>query len=151
MKNISSQKGFTLIELMTVIGIFAFLSVMASVSYSLIAKNIALKNISLEIGNALRLAQNRSMASFGGVGHGVYFLADRYVTYDGNSWTGAVNKVECLLDSGASIDTSDPGFRADLNFERLSGSSNGTTIKLSVAGEGLKTITVNGTGKISSD
>jgi len=136
-----------MLEIMFVLGVFAFLTVLASGSYILIKDNISLKNDTYEIANALRGAQSLSVAAFGGVGHGVYFFADKYVTYDGNSWAEASNKSERKFTKGLSIDTLFPGFAADVRFGRLTGTSTPSTIKVN-SGNNFKTIILRDSGKI---
>ena len=57
------RKGFTTIEILTVIGIIAVLAAVAVPSYGLMKRNVSFTNTVEEVANALREAQNLSMAS----------------------------------------------------------------------------------------
>jgi hypothetical protein len=109
-----------------------------------------LKNDTYEITSALRVAQNRAIAAYGGVGHGVYFYADKFVTYDGENWSAAANKVNHDLSQGLAIDVSDADFVADVKFTRLTGAATASKITIGTDDEN-KTISVYATGKISEN
>jgi prepilin-type N-terminal cleavage/methylation domain-containing protein len=57
------QKGFTMVELLTVIGIITILTAVAVPSYGLMKKNVSFSSAVEEVANTLREAQNLSMSS----------------------------------------------------------------------------------------
>lgn len=140
--------GFTAIELLGVVAIIGILAVIAIPSYQLMRKNVALSSYTQEIVSALRVAQNRSISSQGGMIHGVHFESDRYVVYDG-TWPSSNSQVH-MLENGVEILTGAP---EEVEFERLMG---GTldhadyTFQIGFPGGRSKTITVNASGRISS-
>jgi len=70
---ISGQKSFTFIELLVIAGILIILVVLAIPNLRFFQKESELANSAEEIINALRLAQNKTLASEGASRYGVYF------------------------------------------------------------------------------
>ena len=94
-----SQKGFTLIELIVVVGILVVISAIVLTSYSRFGGQILLRNLAYDVALSIREAQvyGISARSFLGaefaVGHGVYFNLIEgnnffflYTDVDGNSF-----------------------------------------------------------------
>ncbi len=140
--------GFTLIELLVVIAIVGTLSAIAVPSYQLMRKNVALSSYTQEIVSALRLAQNRSISSQGGVTHGVHFDATQYSVYDG-TWPAASPQVNTLQD-GVQVVSGAPG---NIEFKHLTGeTADGVdhTFQIGFPGGRSSTITIKANGSISS-
>lgn len=79
--SIRSSAGFTLIELMVVIGVLGLLLGIAIPSYFTLRQNVALGNNADEVVSALRLAQSNATASQGGKEWGVHFAANQYCIF----------------------------------------------------------------------
>lgn len=71
--SISNSKGFTLVELLVIVGILVILVTIALPTLRYFQKESDLANLAEEIINMLRLAQNKTLASEGASQWGVYF------------------------------------------------------------------------------
>ena len=84
------MKGFTLVELLIIIAAICILAAMAGGSFRFFGRATDLNNNAEEIINALRLAQNKTLASEGASQYGVYFatssLPNQYVLFKGSSY-----------------------------------------------------------------
>lgn len=84
------MKGFTLVELLIIIAVIFILVLMAASSFRFFGQSTDLNNNTEEIINALRLAQNKTLASEGASQYGVYFatssLPHKYVLFKGSSY-----------------------------------------------------------------
>ncbi len=143
MKTWGSRSGFTLIEVLTVIGIISILVVVAVPSYALMRNNVALTSTVEDLADTLRIAQNYSMTSQDGATWGVHCASDRYSMYKG-TWPTAPAK-ETLLPSGVTMTCG----ISDITFERLTGSTQNTQITVSLSTGVVRTIQVSASGKIS--
>jgi prepilin-type N-terminal cleavage/methylation domain-containing protein len=143
-KKDKNKQGFTMIELMVVLGITALLATMGLPALNLARVNIALKSDTDEIVSALRLAQHRAVVSQGNTVHGVAFEAANYTLYGGD-WAAPSNPAEYSLKSGISIAA---GAGTQVVFDRLTGVASPGTITITAAGRN-KTVTVNEWGQIS--
>lgn len=152
------QKGFTAIELLTVIGIISVLVAIAAPSYALMKKNVTFTNTVQEIVNTLRVAQNNSTSSQDGKMWGVKFeqITDgfQYILFvcndvDNTTCTTFINKTIYQI-KGLTIvlPASNP-----IIFNRLFGTlynaSGPQTIGVEKGGGSIKNIIVELDGKIS--
>ena len=87
---IGVQKGFTLVELLIVIGILIILTAVAVPSLRYFQKGSDLNNSAEEIINILRLAQNKTLVSERASQYGVYFdnlsIPHQYILFKGPSF-----------------------------------------------------------------
>lgn len=142
MQNNYSKKhkpGFTLLELLVVLGILFVIFAFGYPSYSNIREDVVLKDTSYEIVNVLRLAQDHSISSMGASPWGVDFATDSYIL------RGSDYSHEYDLPSGISI-TADSS--SQITFDRLTGSANVGMIKLVSSGGKQRNITVDSLGKV---
>lgn len=109
-------------------------------------KNVALRNESTIIVNALRTAQYRSIVSQDNYTHGVHFDTDRLTVY-GNTWSNPVNPEVHLFSNGVVVTQ---GIGSDAVFSRLIGSSTPQVISIGYPGGTISTITISGAGAISN-
>ena len=136
-------KGFTVIELLVVIGIISILVGFGLPSYFYMKKNISFYSSVESILNTLRLAQNRAISSQDGTIHGVYFETDQCVLY-GEDWSSPTYTRAFPLESGKIL-----GASTNVEFERLTGeASSQMSIVVEYSGR-QKIINVEETGKIS--
>ena len=145
MKLFYSKKGFTLLELLIVIGIMSALFLASWPLYHSINNTISLKNSAQEIYNALHLAQSRAINSRGNAVHGLHFNADSYVVFSG-PWAAPIATRQHELHRGLTITT---GAGSTITFNRLTGDTSDTTIAISQSPTLEKTIVVNEAGKIT--
>lgn len=95
------NKGYTLVELLLVMGIMTILLSIGSLSFAGIRNANQLDFIAAEVRSELMRAQTRSA---NGNPSGVYFEAGRFVYFEGNSYSeGAVGNQEYTMPSGLSL------------------------------------------------
>ncbi len=142
------RRGFTALELLTVIGIVAFLTLLSVPAYSTIKNNVTLGNAAQELLNTLRVAQNDSMSAKGGTGHGVHIEPDKYIRYFGDTYVpGAPTNIEMPLGNGLSA-TSVPATPVDVHFTKLTGGVSASVV-IDIQSSGKhKTVTVGTTGSM---
>ena len=145
MKLNNSKPGFTLLELMTVIGIMSILFLGSWSLYHGINNSVSLKSTSQEIYNALNLAQSRAINSQGNTVHGLHFNTDSYVIFSG-PWTAPLKTREYDLHGGMTISA---GAGSTVTFDRLTGETSDATIVISRSMSEQKTIEINQAGKIA--
>lgn len=138
-----------MLELLVVLGLGAGLLMLALPSYALLRQEVAVDSYADQIVSALHTAQSQSMASQGGVVHGVHFNTTSYVLYAGN-WSAPTSPPTTYnLGSGMQIFQ---GANSEVEFNHLTGSTNipaGQTIVVGVTGGNQETIVVSSTGQVS--
>jgi len=115
--------GFALIELLTVIGIILILASFLFPQLNLFKSRNILDSTAQEIISALRLAQNKTVASEGASSFGVHFETDKFILFKGTIYDSAAsdNKAYALAPS-LIIDNLDlENNSAEIIFERLTG------------------------------
>lgn len=80
------HRGFTFVEILTVVAVVAVLAAVAVVSLQTISERLLLRAAANDIGFALEAAKAGSVAGAGGVPHGVAFAADGYTEFAGESY-----------------------------------------------------------------
>jgi len=116
--------GFTLLELLIVIGITATLSVVGIGFYVNQQKSKLLENTALEIANYLRYTQQKSIAQEQGQQWGVHFENptsgnDYYALYTGTTYTTPIETK--YLPTGIVFTTPADGASIDISFNKLTG------------------------------
>ena len=83
-----SRRGFTLVELLVTLGIFAILGMIALPVSHYLEEDAALGNTTKEIAGILRLAQSKTLASENSDSYGVFFdvSANQYTFFKGLSF-----------------------------------------------------------------
>lgn len=107
----SHEKGFSLIELLLVIGIFTILSSFAFINLSRSQNKVSLDAAVDTIVSDLRAQQLRAMigdseGGASGSAYGVYFETDKYTLFKGTSYSaGAASNLVVNLDKGTTLTT----------------------------------------------
>jgi prepilin-type N-terminal cleavage/methylation domain-containing protein len=121
----SYKRGFSLLELLVVVGIFSTIVFFALGSFSTSRESLALNDTEALVLFALEESRNKSTTGVGVTEHGVYVEEDKLTMFAGNSYSG-VGDVRYL---SSRVVTDKTG--AEIVFGRLSGnSSEETTITL---------------------
>jgi len=87
LKKSNVKRGFTLVEVMIVIGVLGIITGLAIPFYQSFQISSALDNAGQEITQALRTAQSRAMSSQGLSSHGVHFDINRFVVFKGDIYS----------------------------------------------------------------
>ena len=121
--------------------------------YSNLQISSQLRKNTSQIIQVVRTARKRSVAGLNDSQHGIYFQADRYVLYQGTSYSlrNAAYDEEVILDSVLRIvrNLSGSGEVDDINFSKAIGIPNKTgNITLIHGVKGSKSININNLGMI---
>lgn len=131
-----SGAGFTLLELLTVIGVASILLAAGIPAMQSLRQNANLGGTTTEIVSRLRQAQSQAVASVGNTDHSVTFTADQY-TIDGQ-----VTK----LPSGVTISSG----TGTVTFQRLTGTiAAAHTLTVRLSGGSQRTVTISPAGVVS--
>ncbi len=150
---LKKQKGFTLIEALIIVSISVLLTVTALPIYSNLQISSQLQGNTSQIIQIIRTAREKSTAGLNNTQHGVYFQADRYILYQGTSYSlrNASYDREVILDDVLRIirNLTGSGEADDLNFSKGFGVPNKTgTITLTHEIQGNSLISINNLGMI---
>ena len=152
--------GFTMLELLLVIGIFAVLAAVSAIQLANFQRGAKLESASKDIVSALRLAHDRAVlgedGNTDGAGDawGIRFAnasSDAYQTFFGSSYSSGNVKETVFLPSGVSFTAPTEGFNADVVFAKLTGTTTAQVLVTIADDTSTKTITIDTTGRISSD
>lgn len=146
-------RGFTLLEIVVVVGIMAVLSGIIVTSFSGFTEGRLIDVYTEEITSLLNKGRLDTIASLGGYQYGVHFESSRLVYFRGTTFTEPdVNNIEVTLDNALEISAITlTGGGADVVFERLSGITNQPgSIVMRVKNTPTKnvTITIDQTGVV---
>lgn len=154
----SWHNGFTLIEVVVVMGIFVILAGFATINLLRSQRSADLNSTTTSIIADIKQQQARSILgeTSGGssaVVHGVYFESNRYTLFAGSTYTaGDPANFVVNLSSGLTLTTAFPSSQVTFNLQSgeitgFTGSSNSVT--LTASGGQVKTLTLNKYGVFS--
>ncbi len=150
------HRGFTLIEIITVVGILLIITATAIPAYRNFQKQSDLINTTEEIINVLRLAQSKTLASEQASQWGIHFLASEYILFKGADYDSRdssfdKNYIVPSLVEIHEVDLKGAGF--DVVFERIIGQTNqfgSISLRLKANTLETRTIIVESSGQIFS-
>jgi prepilin-type N-terminal cleavage/methylation domain-containing protein len=160
------KSGFTLVEMLIVVGIGVMMAVVAISLYGTLQISSQLNENTAQIIQALRTARERSIAGLNNKPYGVNLIinpndADSYILYQGTSSTNRITTYDQtqVLDSALSLSTSGlskNGNNVDINFSLYSGAPNNPTsgigtITLTHSSQGSRSIKINSLGAIEQN
>lgn len=139
-------RGFTIVELLIVLGIAVLMAVAVTPIYSNLVPESDSTQVSSEIIQTIRIARARSVARLEDSSFGVKFLPNQYILYKGASYATGVPERTISLGSVFTLSTT--LVADDINFSRGLGASNAGLIILSHQATGQKVIDVNQFGMV---
>ena len=157
------MKGFTLTEILIVIGISLILAVAAIPIYGNLQVQSQLNENTSQIIQVVRTARERSVAGYNNAQHGVYFEIntlgnDKYILYQGSTYASRSSAYdrEIILDSALNLSVTDfvltGGKDVDVNFSKgLSVPDNRGTMTLTHDVSGSSQIVINTYGAVEEN
>lgn len=123
--NFTRNWGFSLIEVLIAVSVLIILTGLIAPGFSFFKRQSIIDGATQEIIHALRLAQNKTLASEGDSNFGVYFEANKFVLFKGLTYSASATDNEVHnLDSSLSISSINfGGAVAYIVFERLTGTT----------------------------
>ena len=152
-----AKKGFTMLELLIVIGITATLSVVGVGFYINQQKAKILENTAQEIANYLHYTQQKSISQEQGLQWGVHFEnpssgSDFYALYTGTTYSSPIETK--YLPAGIIFTTPATGNSINISFNKLTGTNysgtNQSLIIQSISNSATTTISVFSQGLITT-
>lgn len=147
-----SEKGFTLLEMIIVVGILAILLTLSFAAIQLFTGQVNLDTSSQQVLSTLQLARNRTLASTGEMQHGVHFETSKYVLFEGSTYDSMdPDNQEFNLSSVEIYEINITG-GDDVVYDRIRGTtSNNGNVKIRLTADNTKTetILVNSSGSVS--
>ena len=156
------QEGFTLIEIIFTVGIFAILLTVSMAAFGSFRDDSQLQNTTNDIQAVLRLAQNKTVASEGAEQYGVYFNVSssphEYILFGGASYaSGTVETIYQLSDlvQFSSASSSFSGLSGqEVVFDRIQGTTANygeAVLQSTLDAVNTRTISVSGGGSIDEN
>ena len=144
-KNSKNNKGFSLVETLTVISIMGICLAGATLNFSKQRTKALLDNGQASIFNALQKAQNQAISGVTGGKYGVHIEPGKVVIFEGNSYIpGSGEEIEL---SPLTTDQNN----LDIIFNRISGKpSSGAIINISHPSSLTEKIEITDSGVISA-
>ncbi len=146
------EYGFSLIELLIIIGIVILLIVMIVPSLASFRKNQALQNTTNAIVSLLQEARGQTLASYNTTFYSVRFETDRAILFSGGSYNSSdtTNKV-VVFDIPVVLQTTVlNGGGVSVSFDRLKGTtSQHGTITIGISGGESRTVSISSSGVIT--
>ena len=158
-----NEGGFTIVELLVVIGISVILAAAAAPLYGGLQVTAQLNDNTSLIVQTLRTARERSIAGFNNSRHGVYFDnniggVSNYILYQGNSFATRQTSYDRQTVFDAALITSSTNFvltngtDIDVNFSKSAGVPNNIgTLRLIHNVNGGRNILLNSIGKVEEE
>lgn len=144
--------GFTLIEIVVVIGLMSILAAIGFLRFGLLRDNADITTATQHMIATLQLARNQTLASLDDTVYGIHFESDRYILFKGSTYDSAASDNEVKeIGSGLEIYDIDVGGGSEVIFNRLDGSTSTTgSISVRVVSDptATRTITILGSGLV---
>ncbi len=146
---IKKQNGFTFVEILIVLGITAILAVSAGFIYGNFQVSAQLNESSAQVIQTIRTARQRSISRVNNSRHGVKLQSDRYILYQGSSYSSRDSDYDREIILGNSMSFSTTLVNDEINFSKgLGVPDNSGNIILSHDTIGKRTIIINAFGMV---
>lgn len=150
------SRGFTLVELLLTMGIFAVLATMLTINIvGTQRKTLVAEGVDVLIAD-LRSQQAKAMVGAGESDYGVYFESDAYVMFAGSSYDSE-NPSNSRVELPGEVNFSNISWpSAQIIFEKISGEvvnyqDSADSVTVEHSGSGARVIELNKYGAITSD
>lgn len=140
------NKGFTLVELLLVLAIFAIFFVLSESVYVNLKSSSNLKIATTNLVQSIRYAQNNSEIMKNDSKWGVEIFSDKAVIFKGNSYLTRDNSFDQNFDFPKGIT---PSGVSEIVFEKMTGSTSNTGTVILTNSSGVKNILINEKGTIT--
>ena len=153
-KNIFSDVGFSLIEVILVIAIISIMTSLVILRKDSFSGKIDLENVAMSIDSKIKLAKSRSISALDGKKHGIHFESDKVIIFKDDIYVeGAVENEVFIFSDKIEINLINlAGVGDNLIFKRLTGETeNFGTIGIRVISEpsSSRQIIINADGQSS--
>lgn len=146
------RSGFTLLELLLVVGIIGILSTSIVLNGLGYRNRQALDLAAQQMAASIRDAQNRSVSQQDGLAWGVYFnnvsSTDSYTVFSGGSYSASENRFVTPLDSPVEFTIPSAGTTSSIVFAQVSGLPSTSTSVTITNGSASTTITISANGQV---
>lgn len=143
---LTSQTGATLIELLVVVAIFTVIAGFGFIVSTNFYRKQVLDSERTSILSILRRARSKALNNINESNHGFYIDSDRYVIFEGPSYTARNRDFDEYYPRAGGITFSGP---SEFVFSALDGSSNVSGTIMMTSGSKSLTIKINGEGGIN--
>ena len=154
MSRLPQQFGFTLMEVLVVIGLFAILATIGLFFSMDFFRTYTVSSEGISLVSTLSKARARSLANVNENWHGVRITNNEYILFQGGNVTKDWDHRDTSLDQSIPVGTAVDATDIDIVFDQLSGNAatcpppDYCTINLSGLGNGNKTVIINQQGAI---
>lgn len=145
------RKGFTIIEILIVVGIGAMVAGLSVSAFSGVRNYFALRAAVQDVQTALLGARARALASSNAKVHGVHIEAGKVVQFEGLTYaTSTASNITFVFPSGVTATSSLSGGVTDILFARLTGlaQATGTILLQEVRSQATTTVTLYASGAV---
>jgi len=144
-----SSAGFTIIELLIVVGIITIIAGVSSVVYGNLQISAQLNETSAQIAQNLRIAYGQSASGFNDDAHGVKFESSEYIIFQGASYDTRTATYDRAYDIDSALSLSTTLSGDEVVFSRGVGLPNTTgTVTITHSVSGSRNILVSDQGVI---
>jgi prepilin-type N-terminal cleavage/methylation domain-containing protein len=146
LRSSSAKRGFTIPEVLTVVGIFSLLAGLGLIMSMETYRGSSFRSERTTIVSALERARGRAMNNMYQMPHGVYFdtATPAYVIFRGSSYVAGSSTNEVLPASSSAVVTGP----SSVVFNQLDGTTSSSTITFTQDGKN-GTISINSEGRIN--
>ncbi|MEK9154844.1 MAG: type II secretion system protein [Patescibacteria group bacterium] len=152
MRKFKFQKGFSLLELLLVVGILSIISLVAFGAYRDFVKNSGLDSIAKGIIFDLKGARAKAMTAENNLKWGAHFINstdDYYEIFSTpTDYSSASTTIDSTVYLGGNISFSEPAVSSTIIFAKIKGTISATTTITVISESNSKTITVTPIGNI---
>ncbi len=151
-KSVVPRKGFTVIELLIVLGIMGVLAAAAAPLYGNMQLSAQLDENISQITQTARIARERSFSRLNNSSHGIYFEInpsgnDKFILYQGDSYATRNAEYDRVFTLDPSLSLSTTIMGNEINFSKEFGIPNATgTVTIFHSVKGSRTMRINRLG-----